>query len=130
MTEYELISLLQTQINTIGVEIMDYFTVLTAFLVAGYVAAAPTNAIDGVICHRHVRGERSLLRRKRYGRLRGDEGHDGRAAQACRHGNKFSLGAQSAAVTLSGRYHFRCRSVHDVVWNSGRRVFLLPESPP
>jgi hypothetical protein len=39
MTEYELISLLQTQINTIGVEIMDYFTVLTAFLVAGYVAA-------------------------------------------------------------------------------------------
>ena len=39
MTEYELVSLLQTQINTIGVEIMDYFTVLTAFLVAGYVAA-------------------------------------------------------------------------------------------
>ena len=39
MTEYELVSLLQTQINTIGAEIMDYFTILTAFLVAGYVAA-------------------------------------------------------------------------------------------
>jgi hypothetical protein len=39
MTEYELVSLLQTQINTIGVEIMDYFTILTAFLVAGYVAS-------------------------------------------------------------------------------------------
>ncbi len=39
MTEYELVSLLQTQINTIGTEIMDYFTILTAFLVAGYVAS-------------------------------------------------------------------------------------------
>ena len=39
MTEYELVSLLQAQITTIGAEIMDYFTVLTAFLVAGYVAA-------------------------------------------------------------------------------------------
>lgn len=39
MTEYELVSLLQTQITTIGAEIMDYFTILTAFLVAGYVAA-------------------------------------------------------------------------------------------
>ena len=39
MTEYELVSLLQTQVNTIGAEIMDYFTILTAYLVAGYVAA-------------------------------------------------------------------------------------------
>lgn len=39
MSEYELVSLLQTQINTIGTEIMDYFTILTAYLVAGYVAA-------------------------------------------------------------------------------------------
>ena len=39
MSEYELASLLQTQINTIGAEIMDYFTILTAFLVAGYAAA-------------------------------------------------------------------------------------------
>ena len=39
MSEYELLSLLQTQVTTIGTELMDYFTILTAFLVAGYVAA-------------------------------------------------------------------------------------------
>jgi small-conductance mechanosensitive channel len=39
MSEYDIVSLLQAQINTVGVEIMDYFTILTGYLVAGYVAA-------------------------------------------------------------------------------------------
>lgn len=39
MTEYEMLSLVQGHVNLGGVILMNYFTMLTAYLVAGYLAA-------------------------------------------------------------------------------------------
>lgn len=39
MTEYEFLSLVQGHVNLGGVILMNYFSILTAYLVAGYLAA-------------------------------------------------------------------------------------------